>query len=106
MVYATSLWSAINATMSSTQYLGLPSCSTTTLSTCMGTSISWFTGFSLKPDEVYSLTAVLLYWSGIIKETDVMDAKSLPQVHMPSRDHYLPDRPEYKPNSPNQEPKP
>ena len=44
----------------------------------------------LTADEVYSMTAYLLYLSGIIKEDDVMDAKSLPQVQMPNRDAFNP----------------
>lgn len=44
----------------------------------------------LTPNEVYSLTAYLLFGNGIIKETDVMDAKSLPQIRMPGLDHYVP----------------
>ena len=44
----------------------------------------------LTADEVYSLTAYLLQRNDIIQEDDVMDAKSLPQVRMPSRDSYAP----------------
>jgi cytochrome c len=44
----------------------------------------------LASDEVYSLTAYLLYRSGIVKEDDVMNADSLPQVRMPKRDSYVP----------------
>ena len=39
---------------------------------------------SLKPDEVYALTALLLFKSGIIKEDEVMDAQTLPKVKMPN----------------------
>ena len=39
---------------------------------------------SLKPDEVYALTAFLLFKSGIIKEDEVMDAQTLPKVKMPN----------------------
>jgi cytochrome c len=47
---------------------------------------------SLKPDEVYALTAYLLYKNGIIPEDQVLDGKSLPQVKMPNHDGYaLPD---------------
>ena len=35
----------------------------------------------LNPDELYSVTAYLLHLNGIIGETDVMDAATLPQVH-------------------------
>ncbi len=47
---------------------------------------------SLKPDQVYAVTAFLLYRSGIIKEDDVMDAKSLPEVQMPNRNGWVPAR--------------
>jgi hypothetical protein len=47
---------------------------------------------SLKPDEVYALTAYLLYKNGVIPEDQVVDAKKLPQIKMPNRDGYvLPD---------------
>ena len=46
---------------------------------------------TLKPDEVYSLTAYLLFKNGIIKEDDVMDQQSLPKVVMPNaKGHALP----------------
>jgi cytochrome c len=41
---------------------------------------------TLTADEVYSLVAFILYKQEIIKETDVIDAKSLPRVRMPVRD--------------------
>ena len=46
---------------------------------------------SLAPDEVYSLVAFLLYRNGIIKESDVMDAKTLPKVEMPNRNGFVAD---------------
>lgn len=47
---------------------------------------------SLKPDEVYALTAFLLYKNGIIPEDQIVDERSLPQIKMPNRDGYvLPD---------------
>jgi S-disulfanyl-L-cysteine oxidoreductase SoxD len=49
---------------------------------------------SLKPDEVYALTAFLLYKNGVIPEDQVLDATSLPQVKMPNRDGYV--LPEWK----------
>lgn len=54
---------------------------------------------SLKPDEVYALTAFLLYKNGVIQEGDVMDAQSLPNVKMPNRDGWAP-LPEYKHGAP------
>jgi cytochrome c len=47
---------------------------------------------SLKADEVYALTAFLLYRNGIIKESEVMDAKTLPKVQMPNRKSFSPAR--------------
>ena len=42
-------------------------------------------GGTLSADEVYASTAYLLYLNGIIKEDDVMDARTLPKVQMPNR---------------------
>jgi hypothetical protein len=54
---------------------------------------------SLTPNEVYALTAFLLNKSGIIKEDEVMDAQSLPNVKMPNRNGFaLP--PEWKHGTP------
>lgn len=39
---------------------------------------------SLTPEEVYKVTAYLLYLNGIIGENDVIDATTLPQVKMPN----------------------
>lgn len=52
---------------------------------------------SLTPNEVYSLVAFLLYRNGIIKEADVMDAKTLPKVEMPNRNGFVPAVPVYPP---------
>ena len=45
---------------------------------------------SLKTDEVYSLTAFILYRNEIIKEEDVIDATTLPKVVMPNRNGFVP----------------
>jgi hypothetical protein len=37
------------------------------------------------------VTAYLLYLNGIIRETDVIDARTLPQIKMPNRDGFVPD---------------
>jgi cytochrome c len=50
---------------------------------------------SLTPDEVYAVTAYVLYRNDVIKETDVLDATSLPKVRMPNRDNFLPMQPEW-----------
>lgn len=55
---------------------------------------------SLKPDEVYSLTAYLLFKNDVIKEDQVMDQQSLPKVKMPNANGAaLPPEP-YKPGQP------
>ena len=41
---------------------------------------------TLSADQVYALSALLLYWNDIIAEDEVMDAQSLPMVMMPNRD--------------------
>jgi len=48
---------------------------------------------TLTPDEVYALTAYLLYVNKVIPEDTVLDEKSLPKVKMPIGDGYakLPD---------------
>ena len=46
---------------------------------------------SLTPDEVYAVTAYLLHLNGIIGESDVLDAASLPKIRMPNRDGFVPD---------------
>ena len=56
---------------------------------------------TLQTDEVYALTAAILYWNGIIQENDVVDAKSLPKVKMPNREGYIPPPiSEWKPGMP------
>ena len=47
---------------------------------------------SLKPDEVYALTAYLLYRNDIIREPDVISASTLPKVQMPNRNGFVPQR--------------
>ncbi|MBV9505313.1 MAG: c-type cytochrome [Acidobacteriia bacterium] len=54
---------------------------------------------TLAPNEVYALTAFLLYKNGVIGEDEVMDAQSLPKVKMPNREGFaLP--PEWKHGEP------
>lgn len=45
---------------------------------------------TLTPNEVYAVTAFILYKSNIIKEDEVLDAKTLPQVKMPNRNGFVP----------------
>ena len=54
---------------------------------------------TLTADEVYALTAFLLYKNDVIKsEDEVMDAQSLPKVKMPIGDAYA-SLPEWKPRT-------
>jgi mono/diheme cytochrome c family protein len=52
---------------------------------------------SLTPDEVYAVVAFLYYRNGIIQESDVLDAKTLPKVEMPNRNGFVPAVPVYPP---------
>ncbi len=45
---------------------------------------------TLTPEEVYALSALVLYWNGIIEETDVIDATTLPKIEMPNRNGFIP----------------
>jgi S-disulfanyl-L-cysteine oxidoreductase SoxD len=45
---------------------------------------------TLTPNEVYSLTAFILFKSNIIKESDVLDQNTLPKVQMPNRNGFVP----------------
>ena len=46
---------------------------------------------SLTPDQVYAVTAYLLFLNGIVSEADVLNAQTLPAVKMPNRDGFVPD---------------
>jgi cytochrome c len=54
---------------------------------------------TLTADEVYALTAFLLYINDVIPEDAVLDAQSLPKVKMPIGDRYSA-LPEWKPRTP------
>lgn len=47
---------------------------------------------TLSANDVYALTAFVLAKSNIIKEDEVMDAKTLPKVMMPNRNGFVPAR--------------
>lgn len=57
---------------------------------------------TLKPDEVYSLVAYLLFVNKVIPEDQVLDKQSLPQVKMPIGDDYA-KLPNWKPGTPRLE---
>jgi len=44
---------------------------------------------TLTSDEVYAVTAYMLYLNGIIGETEEMNATTLPRVKMPNREGFL-----------------
>lgn len=44
---------------------------------------------TLSNDELYAVTAYLLYLNGIIGEQDELDAESLPRVKMPNREGFV-----------------
>ena len=46
---------------------------------------------TLSNDQIYAVTAYLLYANGLIGERDVVDPYSLPKVRMPNRDAFVPD---------------
>ena len=48
---------------------------------------------SLSDDEVYAVSAYVLFLNGIVGEDAVMNAQSLPQVKMPNRDGFVSDWP-------------
>ncbi len=45
----------------------------------------------LNPPEVYAVVAYVLNLNGIIRDDEVMDARSLPKVKMPNRDGFVAD---------------
>lgn len=51
---------------------------------------------SLSNDEVYAVSAHILYLNNIIKKDHVLDETSLPQVKMPNRDGFVSQWPGYK----------
>ena len=53
---------------------------------------------TLTADEVYALTAFLLYINDVIPEDDILDAQSLPKVKMPIGDRFA-SLPEWKPRT-------
>ncbi len=72
--FATTFWDYINRAMPRTPYQEGP----------------------LTPDEVYSLTAFVLYKNGIIAVGDTVDAVTLPGIRMPNRDGFVPQYPDWK----------
>lgn len=52
---------------------------------------------SLPPDDVYAVTAYILFLNGIVKETEELNQLTLPAIRMPNRDGFVVDpRPDIK----------
>ena len=43
----------------------------------------------LSNDELYAVTAYLLFVNDVIGESDEMNAQTLPRVHMPNKDNFV-----------------
>lgn len=54
---------------------------------------------SLNTDQVYAVTAYVLNLNGIVDQTAVMNAQTLPKVRMPNRDGFV--RPDPRPDTHN-----
>jgi mono/diheme cytochrome c family protein len=61
----------------------------TTLFDYVRRAMPWPQPRSLTDDEVYAVSAYILHLNGIIGETDVIDARTLPKVKMPNRDNFF-----------------
>jgi len=46
---------------------------------------------TLSDDDIYAVTAYVLYLNDIVNENAVLDQKTLPAVQMPNRDGFVPD---------------
>lgn len=62
----------------------------TTIYDYVNRAMPWDRPQSLAPDEVYAVTAYLLFINGIVPESATLDAVSLPRVRMPNRDGFNP----------------
>lgn len=61
----------------------------TTLFDYIRRAMPYQTPGTLSDDEVYSLTAYVLYLNGIVDRDAVANATSLPQIQMPNRDNFV-----------------
>jgi cytochrome c len=60
----------------------------TTLYDYVYRAMPWDKPQSLTADEVYAVSAYVLYLNGIVPDSAVLDAASLPQVRMPNREGF------------------
>lgn len=61
----------------------------TTLFDYLRRAMPYQTPGRLTNDELYSLTAYVLYINEIVAQTEILDAGSLPEVRMPNRDGFV-----------------
>jgi S-disulfanyl-L-cysteine oxidoreductase SoxD len=62
----------------------------TTLFDYVRRAMPWDHPKSLTDDEVYAVSAYVLYLNGLVGVDDVVDAQSLPKIKMPNRDGFIP----------------
>jgi len=63
-------------------------CCATTLYDYINRSMPYYAPQSLKPEEIYSLVALLLNLNDIVPNEFVADANTVPAVKMPAAEHY------------------
>jgi S-disulfanyl-L-cysteine oxidoreductase SoxD len=61
----------------------------TTLFDYIRRAMPFYAPKSLSDDEVYAVTAYILWRNGVIEENTVLDAKTLPQVVMPNTGNFI-----------------
>jgi mono/diheme cytochrome c family protein len=61
----------------------------TTLFDYVRRAMPWPQPRSLSDDEVYAVSAYILHLNGIVGETELIDASSLPKIKMPNRDRFF-----------------
>lgn len=71
----------------------------TTIYDYVNRAMPWDKPQSLSANEVYAVTAYILFMNGIVPEGTVLDAQSLPKVRMPNRDGFT--SPDPRPDTQN-----
>jgi S-disulfanyl-L-cysteine oxidoreductase SoxD len=62
----------------------------TTLFDYVRRAMPWDHPKSLTDDEVYAVSAYILFLNGLVGRDDAVDARSLPAIKMPNRDGFIP----------------
>ena len=87
---ASSRWSVLPSSIKITTMKTVPYYKyATTLYDVMRRSMPFPLPKTLTNDELYALSAYILALNKIIREDEVMDPKTLPQVKMPNRDNFI-----------------